>query len=299
MSHWTVDVDSARRGGLDRARLMIHVLHPERLILLFGDAERDDVVRIDIESPPSTSRPLALSQDGTRVLLSIGSPSTPETDLVCRELATGAQRSHGGLLGLQSAAFSPDGREAAASLSDLDGSVTLAVLDLESGTWRRLSASDELTSASQTVTWSPDGKFIVVDYISADDEDAVAVVDTSSGDLVQAHERVCLINSSNGAWLDAARLVLVGNDAGFDESPFRVLSVYEGTLTAFGERRQEGILRAVVGDALLWTTNDPSGSATGVEVSNLDGAGRRVIAALSPALPLGRVEVAPLAWTAH
>jgi WD40 repeat protein len=298
MPQWSVNVESARRGGVERARLMMHVLHPYRLTLLFVDADSDEVFRLDVESPSLLAQPLALSHDGTRILRSNGYLDTPETDLVCHELATGRQRSYGGLLGLHSAAFSPDGREVAASTSDLDGLVTLAVLDLDSGEWRRLSASDRLTAGSPTVTWSPDGKFIVVNYYSEDDAESVAVVDAGSGDLVEAHEGICLIDSSNGVWLDAARLLLVGDDDAFEDSPFSVLNVSDGSLTGFGERREEGLLQAVVGDALLWTMKSPSGSVASIEVSDLDGSGRRVITTVSPELMLGRIEVAPAVWTA-
>jgi WD40 repeat protein len=295
MPGWSVNVDSARRGGVGRARLMLQAVHPGHSMLMFIDADTDEVVRLDIESPPLLTQTLGLSYDGTRILLSNRPPDRPETYLACYELATGQQRSYGGLFGLRTAAFSPDGREVAFSGTGPDGSVILAVLDLGTGARRRLPASAQLTSWSSTITWSPDGKFIVVDYYSADDVESVAVIDAGSGGLADAHEGACLINNSNGVWLDASRLVLVGDDDADDTSPYSVLNISDGSLTRFGERRQDGLLKAVVGDALVWTTHGSIG-LTGIEVSDMDGEGRRVIATVSPELPLERMEVAPAVW---
>lgn len=297
MPGWSVNVDSARRGGIGRARLMLRAVHPDRDVLLFVDADSDEVVRLDIESPPLLTQTLGLSHDGTRILLSNRPPDRPETYLVCHELATGRQRSYDGLFELSAAAFSPDGREVAVSASDPDGLVMLAVLDLDTGAWRSLPASARLTTWSSTITWSPDGKFVVLDYYSADDVDSVAVVDAGSGGLVEAHEGACLINNSNGVWLDASRLILVGDDDADDISHYSVLNTSDGSLTRLGERRQDGLLTAVVGDALVWTTHGSTG-LTGIEVSDMDGSGRRAIATVSPELPLERMEVAPAVWTA-
>ena len=295
MPAWSMDVESARRGGSARARLMLRSLHQDAEVLMFVDADTDEVFRLDVGSSLLVTQTLGLAYDGARILLSKRAPESPETDLMCHELATGARRSFGRLFELSAAAFSPTSDEVAVCASDTDGSVMLAVLDVGAGAWRTLAASASLTSWSSTITWSPDGKHIAVDYFSMDDVESVAVIDVASGALVQTHAGVCLINHSNGVWLDASRLILVGDDGAIDTSPYSVLDISEGSLTPFGDRRHDGLLQAVVGDALVWSIKGPNG-LTVLEASRIDGSERRQIATVSPEFVLERMEIAPAVW---
>src|SRR5581483_385052 len=106
---------------------------------------------------------------------------------------------------------------------------------------------------------------------------------------------VCLINHSNGVWLDASRLILVGDDGAIDTSPYSVLDVFDGSLTPFGNRRQDGLLQAIVGDALVWSAQGPNGLKV-IEASRIDGSERRQIASVSPEFVLERMEIAPAVW---
>jgi hypothetical protein len=291
---WSLNAQTARRSGLDHASMMLAARQPDRTMLLFIDAQSDEVFALDIEALERETQALALSPRGDRILLSRRVPRSPETLLVCRDLASGRERVYDGLFQVVSAAFSPDGGAAAVATAGLDGPVTLIVFDLDSGARRVLPLADHLAGLQTAVTWSPDGTALAVGGYSPDDEEMVVFVDDQDGCLVAAYPGACLVDSSNGMWLDASRLVLVGDDsAPGGTGRFGVADFRDGSYTAFDDRPLPGLLEAVIGDTLVWSTRLATGEMNAIEVTAMDGSGQRAVAVVDPPLSRRRLEVAP------
>jgi WD40 repeat protein len=111
-----------------------------------------------------------------------------------------------------------------------------------------------------TVSWSPDGRYVAVTWLdgsdSIDDEDAVTVVETNSGTVVQQFTNHNMLPASAGTWASAGVLVTAASDG----LHFFDCSDRHSTLHAFPPRHLDVI--AMAQERLVCRSRLPDGTFT-------------------------------------
>lgn len=257
-----------------RASVLLGVDQAGERVAVALDADRDEFVRLPALPAGRGWELLALSPDGTQLLYLDRHGTSSLGGLFLHTLATGQRQvfdaSADGRTVL--AALSPDGR-GIATLSlphdpsqphDPDaGLAAVGIIDTTTGRQRRLWARPGTWARGSTVSWSPDGQLIAVNYMTLDEADATVVLDPT-GHEVGHYDDVVISTSPNGAWLGPRELIC-GHDHP-DGWNLTALNLVDGTHRVLGPRGAMPIGR--IGDRLIAS---PTSSVSGpIRVNTTD-----------------------------
>lgn len=126
------------------------------------------------------------------------------------------------------AAFSPDGRAlavlSAAEVRAPDDEIVadrliVGVIDLATGDRRRLWSGPGLAPAERTISWSPDGRFLVAAHADLDEQPAVTVLDAADGHVVNEFAERDILACPQGAWFSDRELVMFPEYVDYDATP--------------------------------------------------------------------------------
>lgn len=211
---WTLDLDAVPHRPVHRAGVLL--AWGQRWFLL----DDDGFAAAPAQLPPhgEVDIPLALSPDGTRLLLS-SVENGGMMLLVDQVLATGRRRRISAPAGRFDfkAAFAPDGQTLAVLTQD-DDMVAIEVIDHVGGRRRLWAAYGGASEQETAIAWSTDGTMIAATYLDAEaDAVSTVIVDAGNGATVAGYPGRAVVGCPNGTWVDNRRLVLVDDLA--DEAP--------------------------------------------------------------------------------
>ncbi|MGW2540111.1 hypothetical protein ACWC5I_04370 [Kitasatospora sp. NPDC001574] len=208
--------------------------------LLVSDADTGELVEVAGLPRRPEPVPLALSWDGTHLLVRTGPKDQPDRDLVLLCLATRERRvfdaDADGLV--QHAALSPDGRSMA-TLADENG-VRVGVTDLATGARKPLWSAEGWRSDGG-VAWSPDGTLLAVDFIDEkEDRTDTVVLSVADGSVLARYEGLVILGSSNGVWAGGRELLLVEEFPEETVPPLFLHDVTTGSVRRFDQVPSRG-----------------------------------------------------------
>ncbi|WP_093859034.1 hypothetical protein [Streptomyces sp. TLI_053] len=257
--------------------------------LLLSDADTGELVGVAGLPGRPEAVPLALSRDGTHLLLRTGPEDRPARDLVLLRLATGERQGFdAGTDGLvEQAALSPEGRSMA-TLVDEDG-VRVDVTDLETGARKPLWSAGGWRSDSG-VAWSPDGTLLAVGFIDEEqDRTDTVVLSLADGSALARYEGLAALGSPNGAWTGERELLLVEEFSDESIPPLFLHDVATGGVRRFDRVPEHvgGALAVAAGRLVQVLPGGLFGCA-------LDGTDPRPVLGLPPTYEVGFFDVSDL-----
>jgi hypothetical protein len=286
-----IDIDALPDTGMGPASFILHAgtAGADVLIALCGPAGKSFKIHMPTGQLVSL---LALSHDGTTVALWIRQPDQRDGYVIRLDLMTAAQEIFEGYRSGTIAAFIPGGKSLAIVHGDGSQRAVLTLVD-GNGVEVRHDLAGDINPAQNTLSWSPDGRLLVLDCFSSDGCAAVALIDPITMVADEIGEEMELFATSNGVWIDSSRILVADEEPEIDSSGLQVLDVRTKELARLDAHFQhERLPRAVVGDFLFYTSDGNVGVKS-IWRSRLDGGDATKIAVLSSELPLRRLEIAP------
>jgi dipeptidyl aminopeptidase/acylaminoacyl peptidase len=285
---WDVALAEPPERRIGRAGLVVRT----SVGVLALDADAGELARLPGIPKDGYTSPLALSPDGSRLLLlEQRTGSAGRLHLVT--LATGAAVRFDPPAGTHDrvGAISPDGDELAV-LSTVGDEAVLARLAVSTGVRRRLWSAPGGWSDESAVSWSPDGRLVAATYLDEETDDGeeyavTVVVDAAGARLARLHD-ANLLPASNGAWTRHGHLAVVDEETGNLH-----LVTPDGSEGPAIRATDPGHVRAVLGDRIVVDGAAPG--RTVLTLAELDGSGGRPLLALRPRAAVTFLDLAPAA----